>query len=233
MSEVSDRTAEADMAERFSDELRGKLEGVWEAQHQHPFVRGLADGTLEPARFQTWLQQHYYFLVEYARVFTLGAARGPDADTMRWMIATAHGILQNDLLLHLAYGFELGLSREDLAAVAPLPTTRAYTDHLLRTASLGAYVELVAAVAPCLWGHVEIAQRLAGRQPARRYGRWIDHYSGPLAADVVRQARELLDRVAATVGARARTAAEEAFTVSSRYEWMFWEMCWRGESWPV
>jgi thiaminase/transcriptional activator TenA len=220
------------MAERFSEQLRRKLEGVWEAQHQHPFVRGLGEGSLEPSHFQVWLQQDSLFLVEYARVFTLGAARGPDVDTMRWMTATAHGVLHNELLLHLAYGFELGIGEEDLGGVVPLPTTQAYTNHLLRTASLGAYVELAAATLPRLWGHVEIAQRLA-RQSARRYGRWIDQYSGPLAADRARQARELLDRLAGAVGARAQAAAEEAFTVSSRYEWMSWEMCWRGETWPV
>jgi thiaminase/transcriptional activator TenA len=151
---------------------------------------------------------------------------------MRWMIATAHGMLQNEMLLHLAYGFELGIGQEDLARGVPLPTTQAYTNHLLRTASLGAYVELAAATLPCLWSRVEIAQRLA-RQSGRRFGRWIDQYSGPLAADRARQARDLLDRLSAAVGARAQSAAEEAFTVSSRYEWMFWEMCWQGESWPV
>ena len=34
-------------------------------------------------------------------------------------------------------------------------------------------------------------------------------------------------------GARAVGLAEDAFGVSSRYEWMFWEMCWKGETWPV
>ena len=23
------------------------------------------------------------------------------------------------------------------------------------------------------------------------------------------------------------------FEISSQYEWLFWEMCWKGESWPV
>ena len=26
---------------------------------------------------------------------------------------------------------------------------------------------------------------------------------------------------------------EEAFLISSRYEWMFWDMAWREERWPV
>jgi thiaminase/transcriptional activator TenA len=26
---------------------------------------------------------------------------------------------------------------------------------------------------------------------------------------------------------------EDAFVISSRYEWMFWEMAWNEEAWPV
>ena len=32
------------MAERFTEHLREKVTGIWEAQHQHPFVRGIGDG---------------------------------------------------------------------------------------------------------------------------------------------------------------------------------------------
>ena len=34
------------MAERLSELLRQKVAGIWEAQHQHPFVRGIGDGRL-------------------------------------------------------------------------------------------------------------------------------------------------------------------------------------------
>jgi thiaminase/transcriptional activator TenA len=94
---------------------------------------------------------------------------------------------------------------------------------------------VIAAVMPCAWGHVEIGQRLARgtTPPARSYGRWIDLYSGPVAAGLARQGRALLDRLAEASDPRIRALAEEAFAVSSRYEWMFWQMCWQGESWPV
>jgi thiaminase/transcriptional activator TenA len=223
------------MSGRFSEQLRQKLEPVWQAQHRHPFLRGLADGSLEPARFIVWLRQDYLFLIDYARLFSVAAARAPDIETMKWTIAVAHGVLHNELLLHQAYGVELGLTREDLETGVKLPTTRAYTDHLLRIGGTGSYVELVAALLPCTWGYSEIGQRLAQEAGLADggYGRWINWYSGPVAAKRARAGRELLDRLAALVGPRALMLAEDAFAVSSRYEWMFWEMCWRGESWPV
>ena len=35
------------MSEHFSDRLYRLARPVWEAQHSHPFVRSIGDGTLE------------------------------------------------------------------------------------------------------------------------------------------------------------------------------------------
>ena len=53
------------MAERFSQRLRRAAEAVWEAQHQHPFVRGIGDGSLDVDKFAFWVRQDYLFLLEY------------------------------------------------------------------------------------------------------------------------------------------------------------------------
>lgn len=221
------------MSERFSESLHRKLGPVWQAQQEHRFVRCLGDGSLTPGRFQIWLQQSYLFLIDYTRVFSLGAARA-DGETMKWMIAMAHGVYHQEMLLHQGYAIEFGLAREELPCGKKLPTTRAYTDHLLRVAALGSMVELVAALLPHLWGHAEIGQRLASQFGGEnRYARWIDVYSGPVAEVRARQGRDLLDRLAEGAGTTVLICAEDAFASSSRYEWMFWQMCNEGEAWPI
>ncbi len=223
------------MSERFSEQLRRKLGPIWEAQHAHPFVRGIGDGTLDEARFQLWLRQDYLYLLEYARLFSLAAARAPDLETTRWMMAMAHGVLHSEMLLHQSFAVEFGITPEELESGSKLPTTQAYTDHLLRTGAQGSYLEVAAALLPCVWGYAEIGQRLA-QQPGpadNRYARWVEMYSGPLADDLARQGRRVLDELARQAGAAPQAAAEQAFALSSRYEWMFWEMCYKGERWPV
>jgi thiaminase/transcriptional activator TenA len=221
------------MSGRFTDQLRRDLEPVWEGVYQHPFVRGLGDGSLDVEKFKVWLAQDYLFLIEYTRLCTLGAARAPDLDTLTWMVALAHGVLHSRMVLHGAYAVELGLEGE-LERAVKLPSNRAYTDHLLRTAALGGYLDLVAALLPRLWSYAEIGQRLARQGGDHgRYDRWVEMYSGPLAADLAARGRALLDRLADGASDRARGAAAEAFATSSRYEWLFWQMCFKGESWPV
>jgi thiaminase/transcriptional activator TenA len=220
------------MSERFSDQMRRECAPLWEAQHRHPFVVGLGDGSLEPERFHRWLAQDYLYLIEYVRLFALIAARAPDREAMTWAIDMAHNILRQEMWLHEAYAIEFGFAREEIMAAKMLPTTRAYTDYLLRLATLGSFVQILAAMLPCMWGYWEIAHRIASQPPQRnRYSRWLDLYSGPASAEIARKGRDLLDRFVAEVGEPARAAAAQAFVTSSRYEVRFWNMCYEGESW--
>jgi thiaminase (transcriptional activator TenA) len=98
--------------------------------------------------------------------------------------------------LHRAYAAEWGISRKELEWGRPQAATRAYTDFLLRTAALGDFAELVAALLPCRWGYSELGQRLAQDQrPAGELSaRWIAMYSGEEFAKLAEWCRELLRR---------------------------------------
>jgi thiaminase/transcriptional activator TenA len=221
--------------EGLSARLRRAAEPVWAAQHAHPFVRGIGDGTLPVDRFAFWVRQDYLFLVEFARLFALGAARAPDLDTMGRMAGLLHATLATEMDLHRGYAAEFGITAEALGAEPMAPTTRAYTDFLLRTATLGEYVELVAALLPCMWGFNEVGLALAarGRPADPRYAKWVDMYASPEFGELAAWCRRLLDRLGAGLPAEARGRAEAAFLASSRYELAFWEMAWRKEAWPA
>ncbi len=218
----------------FSVELRRSAEEIWEAQHRHPFVRGIGDGTLEPERFNVWIRQDYLYLIEFARVHALGAARASSLQEMRRFADITQGLLHMEMDLHRSYAGELGISSADLEREEMRPTTQGYTDFLVRTAAVGDFVELTAALLPCIWGYAEIAERLAaaGRVTAdQRYGRWIAVYTSSEFAELVGWVRELNDRAGEEVKAAGRERAQRAFLTSSRYELAFWQMAWAGEHW--
>ncbi len=95
-----------------------------------------------------------------------------------------------------------------------LPTTQGYTDFLVRTAAVGDFVELTAALLPCIWGYAEIAERLAGggTQADERYGRWIAMYASPEFVELAGWARELTDHAAEDVKATGRGAPSARFS---------------------
>jgi thiaminase/transcriptional activator TenA len=214
-------------AEPFSAQLRRAADSVWRAQHEHPFVRGVADGTLPVERFARYVRQDYLFLVDYARVLALGAARAPDLETMRRFADLAQAILGEEMELHRAYAREFGIAPAELEAEPPDPLTRAYTDFLLRTAALGSFAELAAALLPCMWGYAEIGARLAERpdeSPEPRYARWIETYAAAGFQELAAWCRGLVDRLAAAASDDERRRMRRAFVASSEHELAFWDV---------
>jgi thiaminase/transcriptional activator TenA len=223
------------MAERFTEHLHRKASTIWEAQHQHPFVRGIGDGTLTLDRFQFWLRQDYVFLIEYSRLLALAAARSPDLETMTRFATLLKETVDTEMRLHRSYAAEFDISPKDLEQEPPAPVTRAYADFLLRGAATGHFGELAAALLPCMWAFSEIGQRLAAQplHSENRYAKWIATYSSREFAELAEWCRALLDRLSGDLPERDLQRLETAFLTSSRYEWQFWEMAWKMERWPV
>lgn len=223
------------MRERFTDRLRRSADPIWAAQHAHPFVRGIGDGTLETERFEYWVRQDYRFLIEYCRLFGLAAARSPDLATLTRFAELLQATAVTEMAMHRALAASLGITEAELEAEPMAPTTQAYTDFLVRTAATGDFSQLCAALLPCMWGFSEIGLELArGPRPANSWlAAWIDSYADPEFAAWANWCRDLVDGLANGAGAGVRSAMEAAFITSSRHELAFWEMAWTRERWLV
>ena len=203
----------------LADELRTASAGVWDAQHAHPFVRGIGDGTLPEEPFRWYVRQDYRFLIDYGRLLALGAARAPRLADMRRLAGLAHAVLETEMTLHTGFAQRWGIALAELEAERPAPVTAGYCDFLLRTAALGDFAELAAALLPCMWAYAEIGARLAaaGTPEHPGYAAWIATYADPEF--------QALAGLGAGEGGRARMHA--AFRASSEHELAFWESAWR------
>jgi thiaminase/transcriptional activator TenA len=219
----------------FVDELFAHVKPVWDAQLTHPFVQGLGDGTLPVERFARWVRQDYLYLKEYARLFAWAVAKADRLESMGWYAAVLHLTLNTEMALHREYARRFGVTAADLEKEPMWPTTRAYTDFLIRTAADGDMADLVAALLPCAWGYVYLAERLAKRKPPtdQRYADWIAQYVSPDFVQAAEWLRAEMTRLAEGATPAKRQRLMEIFEISSQYEWLFWEMCWKGETWPI
>ena len=209
----------------FAAELRATADPVWSAIHAHPFVRGIGDGTLPEEKFRRYVRQDYLFLIDYGRLLSLGAARAPRLAWMRRFSALAESVLETEMDLHRQYAERWGISVEELESERTAPATDAYCDFLLRTAALGDFGELAAALAPCMWGYAEIGQALAaaGLPDHEGYAEWIAMYASDEFEQLAAWARELLDAAAEGTGDAGRQRMQSAFMASSEHELAFWE----------
>ena len=135
----------------------------------HPFVRGLADGTLDPEAFRRYVAQDAFFLNAFARAYALAAARSQDGETLISLCELLNGVLR-ELQLHAGYAKELKI---ELTRVQPYRAVAAYTDFLLAIAWQRGPGETIAAMTPCmrLYGYLgtELAKTMGAGNPCLLY----------------------------------------------------------------
>lgn len=225
MAEFPDIFADGSLFAR----LRASAIETWQCYVDHPFVRRLADGSLEEGAFRHYLIQDYLFLIHFARAYALAAYKAEDLDEMRQATATLSALIDQEMALHVEYCAGWGISRPELERMPEAMATTAYTRFVIDTGLRGDSLELAVALAPCVVGYAEIAQHIkrdpATRLEGNRYGAWIDTYSSHDYIKVARAAVEQLDRLDARRGGAARFGhLAEVFEQATRLEAAFWQM---------
>jgi thiaminase/transcriptional activator TenA len=94
---------------------------------------------------------------------------------------------------------------------------------------------MLAGFLPCAWGYVEIAQRLKqnGLPDEKHYRQWIETYASDEFDGLVLDYRGLLDDYANSAPDTEKRRMQEVFKLSSKLEYMFWEMAWNQRGWPI
>ena len=220
----------------FIEKVEERSQPIRQAILEHPFVQGIGRGDLAQERFKFYIAQDYVYLIDYARVLALATARAPELDTMSWFAGLLDETLNTEMELHRGYCAQFGISRAELEATQPAPSTVAYTGYLLRVASQGSFGELAASLLPCQWGYWEIGDHLAQQPPpthAPLYAEWIAMYSSNEFHNLALHLRALTNHLGNTASPAEQTAMELAYTTSLRLEYQFWQMAWNLEQWPV
>ncbi len=222
------------MTDRFTSELWQGISGIYGAILAHPFVTGLTDGSLPAGAFAFYVVQDALYLQRYAEALAAVASRAPASAQTEMFARHAAGIITVERALHDSLLPDLGLDPGAIDAAEPAPTTLAYTSYLLAAVRGGSYAEGVGAVLPCYWIYWEVGKELLRRgSPDPRYQKWIDTYAGDEFAAEVREVIEATDALAPDLSPAERARVHRHFRATSRYEWMFWDMGYRQETWPV
>lgn len=220
----------------FADEIELRALPIRRAILDHPFVTAVGNGTLEVERFKHYVLQDYVYLIDYSRVLAMASARAQDLDTMGWFARLLDETLNVEMDLHRGYCAEFDITTVELETTVAAPTTVAYTSYLLNVAHQGSFPELVASLVPCQWGYWEIGDHL-GRQglptEAPLYCQWIQMYNSEEFAELANAIRGLLDRLGDRAGVDEREAMGRAYMTSLRFEYLFWDMAYGLEAWPV
>ncbi|KAI8086455.1 Phosphomethylpyrimidine kinase-domain-containing protein [Halteromyces radiatus] len=215
----------------FVQALRDALpEGLWSEFIDHPFVRGMADGTLPREAFIHYIKQDYLYLVNYARSAALAAYKSKDIDMCA---ANAKIVLHihHEMQLHLEYCEQWGISKEEVLSTPESVYNIAYTRFVLDKGASGDQMDLQVAMAPCLLGYGDIGMKLFNDPNTKRegnpYWKWISNYAQDDYQTAVKVGKELMEELAIHCVSTSPTRFREVcdiFEQATRLEIQFWEM---------
>lgn len=202
----------------------------WEAYTRHAFVEGLRDGTLPRTAFLHYLIQDYVFLVHFARAWSLAVVKSETLEEMKICAGTVDALVNHEMSLHVKTCAAEGIDEAALFNAAEDMENLAYTRFVMDAGVQGDFLDIMAALAPCVMGYGEIGLRLVDTHASDTpYADWIKTYADPEYQSVCTTVGNMIDAaVARRVGVLKRSpraaSLQARFTKATELEVGFWQM---------
>lgn len=218
---------------RLTEELRRRVDDIWSEIFKHPFVVQLYMGTLPEDKFRYYVIQDYAFLMGMVKAFSTIAVKTDDHVLVGKALSYAYSGVSIELNNYEKIIGKLGLTLSDVVKEEPTPTNYAYVNHILNTCLLGDVVDCFVSILPCYWSYMEIAdvnKHLVVHNRNELYLSWINVYLSQEYRNVV---YDLIDTINGLWDGSGFERRLRIFRLSSRYEYMFWDMSYKLEKWAV
>ncbi|MGB1213730.1 MAG: thiaminase II [Pikeienuella sp.] len=212
------------------DQWRKAAGATWDAYTRHEFVEGLRDGSLPQAAFLHYLKQDYVFLIHFSRAWALGVVKADTLDEMKACAATVEALVNHEMALHVEVCAAAGIDAAALENTEEKAANLAYTRYVLEAGYSGDFLDLLAALAPCVMGYGEIGARLGREATSDVYADWINTYAGDEYQGLCRDVGAMIDaavtrRCGADFASTPRMSTlTERFCTATRLEVGFWDM---------
>lgn len=203
---------------KYSEELWLKNKSIFDAIFTHPFIIELADGTLSSERFNFYIEQDAFYLINYAQTLIYIAERSPSLKLKNCFQACS----QETLVLEKEL-YKLCSALSDSDKIELTPTCLAYSNYILAMATTASLEEAIAAIIPCLWIYRDIGKFISERSTENNpYHSWIQINSSPEQEQSANNAIAMLDEVIENSSFAIKLRVQAAFKTSCIYEWHFW-----------
>ena len=187
-------TKNASATQNLWEVMRPTFERILE----HPFITGLADGSLPADAFVRYLVQDSFYLEEYARCWALLGARSPEIDDLVAFTGKIASSLAAEQEMQRELLAAFGHSQPELRAQAePTPTCVGFTSFIKDACGNRVFHEGFVAVLECPWAYWELGKKLAQKgSPDRRYQKWIDGYASGEIEEATLNLHVIWERIA-------------------------------------
>ncbi|GGH10905.1 thiaminase II [Paenibacillus segetis] len=220
----------------FTQELRQQADGIFQAIFKHPFVRGIASGDLKKEQLIHYIKQDFEYLNAYMRIYGIAISKCSNREEIAVFNEQISFILHSEIHPHQNFCDVAGVSYEQLQGYPLAPSAHHYIRHMLTIAHEGSLGEIMAVLLPCPWTYQEIGRQLLEEvkpTESHKFYEWMHFYGDSSVLTTTTKFCESLDEWAAGTTELERQKMREHFLLSCQLEYMFWDMAYKLEDWPV
>ncbi|RYU93061.1 thiaminase II [Emticicia agri] len=214
---------------KWSEQAWLSIEPIYESILQMPFIQELTNGSLALEKFQYYLMQDSIYLEHFGRALAIVGARANNIPDMLSFFRFAETTIIVENALHESYFKDFGIVAKDSIQ----PACHHYTHFLRSNATMEAVEVAMAAVLPCFWIYKAVGDYIYQHQKAgdNPYQKWINTYAGEEFGIAVKSAISICDNNAAQTTVAIQEKMTEAFIMSARLEYDFWEAAYINRRW--
>jgi thiaminase/transcriptional activator TenA len=219
---------------KFTDFLWDSIGGIYKKILEHPFIQGLTDGSLPEEAFVFYAVQDALYLRDFARGLAILGAKAQEDRWLMMFAEHARDTIQVERALHESFFREWKLTEEDVYKTPPAPNNLLYTSYLLKVAYERPFHEGMGAFLPCYWIYGEVGKELEKRgSPKELFRRWIQTYASEEFDYIVQQVLKVMDEISLKLTDSEKAMVREHFVTTSKMEYLFWDMGFSQQRWPV
>jgi thiaminase/transcriptional activator TenA len=219
---------------KFTDFLWDSIGGVYKKILEHPFIQGLTDGSLSEEAFVFYAVQDALYLRDFARGLAILGAKAPEDRWLMMFAEHARDTIQVERALHESFFRDWKLTEEEVYKTPPAPNNLLYTSYLLKVAYERPFHEGMGAFLPCYWIYGEVGKELEKRgSPKELFLRWIQTYASEEFDYIVQQVLKVMDEISLKLTDSEKSMVREHFVTTSKMEYLFWDMGFSQQRWPV
>lgn len=196
---------------------------------EHPFVKGIEDGTLSKERFKHYMIQDYLYLREYTKAFGIGIAKASDINVRKIFSSYVNMLTEYEMNVHSEYFDEFGITAEELDKTPISLAALSYGSYILRLAYEEGQAEILAAVIFCAYSYEAIAKNILKRSPNsvdNAYGQWIKSYVSDTYSNENAALFNAVEKLVEGYTEKQKQHIVDILVICAKYELEFWNMAW-------
>ncbi|MBR3532920.1 MAG: hypothetical protein IKN80_03450 [Clostridiales bacterium] len=209
---------------KLTDELFECVRDSWEAALCKPFVRQMADGSLDPARYRNYMIMDYQYLQGYIRLLEKTLKLTEDTEVSSFLRSAVNSSYDELNRVHIPCLLNLGVTGEELSEAKLFPVSAEYIHYMEEQLDTGGAVYGLTALLQCSWAYAYIGERMNGKvDNDSPYRDWFDSYACEEYIYENSKWIDIADKLSSGINEREREALCDIFVRCAEYENRLWD----------